>query len=135
MDNFYQNCPAKMSDGRFLRDSRSSHRRELHNMKINGITNHNNHRLHLQQNAEKIMDGEWCSLRNNQSCHTYPCFHNYPTRSTPGMLHKEMAVYNAVKTGNSQEVPGCEDFLDYRATQTGASEKKCAKKKAAPKKN
>ena len=127
MDNFYQNCPAKMNDARFLRDNRTSHRRELYNMQANGLNRSDDYRLFLQKNAENIMDAEWCKMTNEQSCHNYPCFHNYPTRSTPGMLNNEMAVYNGVKTGNMKEAPACENFMDYRLTTTPGTDKKCKK--------
>lgn len=126
MDNFYKNCPPRMSDGRFLRDHRTSHRRELNNMQVNGIERADDYRLHLQNNASAVMDKEWCNMRNTKSCNNYPCFHNYPTRCTPGDLHAEMSAYNSVKTGKTTQAPACENFLDYRLTTTSGSDKKCS---------
>lgn len=121
MDNFYKDCPAKMSDGRFLNDSRTSHRRELYNMNQNGFVRADDFRHHLQSNGDDIMNTEWTLLRKNNSCTNYPCFHNYPTRPTPGMLNEEMKAYNDVKTGKSSNTPACEKFDDYRLTYAKGS--------------
>jgi hypothetical protein len=125
MDNFYSNCPARMSDGRFLRDNRTSHKRELYNMYSNDINRSDDYRLFLQKNAEKIMDGEWCNMRNKQSCHNYKCFHNYPTRSSPPMLNEEMTIYNIGDTPETALKIKCENFNDYRASVTDGMDKHC----------
>ena len=121
MDNFYSNCPARMGDGRFLKDSRTSHVRELYNMYANDINRSDDYRLFLQKNAEQIMNNEWNSMRTKQSCHNYKCYHNYPTRPTrptPPMLHEEMSIYNIGDTKQTAPKIKCEDFDDYRSCVT-----------------
>merc|ERR1712216_287808 len=126
MDNYFAGCPARMSDGRHLTDYRSSHKRELFNMQSNGISRSDDWRMFLQQNGEKLMDGEWCYMKNNHSCQQYPCFHEYGTKTTPGELHDEMKAYNSVKSGKSK-APECKQRSDYRATVTRGSCKQCKK--------
>lgn len=122
-DNYYTQCPAKISDGRFLADNRSSHRRELYNMHMNGINRASDYRNFLKHNATKIMDGEWCRLRQN-SCFNNGCIHTYQTRVSPSSLSEEMSKYNSIKTGKSLK-PSCPAFTDYRMTDTPMTNKQC----------
>jgi hypothetical protein len=124
MDNYFQSCPARMSDARIWTDYRTSHRRELYNMHINGFNRSDDFRLFYQKNADQLLDNEWCNMKN-VSCHTYPCFHNYPTRPTQGHMYEEMNVYNNVRTGASNKFPSCESLNDYRTTLTKNFDKQC----------
>lgn len=119
MDNYFTNCPAKMSYGG-ITDYRSSHTRELHHMQLSGMTRSDDFRLYSQRNADTIMNNEWQKLRANNSCHNYPCFHNYGTATTPQDQYNEMATYNRVKNGTGQ-TPQCEIFADYQLTTSDQS--------------
>ena len=125
MDNFIEKCPAKMSDGRFLTDYRSSHTRELYNMSKLKINNASDYRLLLEKDANKIMDKEWCNLIDNNSCKSDVCFHQYKTSPEPFELNEELVIYNKVKTGKMKKGPVCNKYTDYRLTMTPKSNKKC----------
>lgn len=125
-DNFYQHLPGRMEDGRLFTDFRMADRRELHNMSINGIKNEHELRRFYQRNGAKIADSQWKLLKRKNTKPQKICYHNYPTRSTPGMLHDEMKRYTAVSTGKSNDAPQCRGHCDYRLTQTPESEKNCS---------
>ena len=122
MDNFFQGCPAKMSDGRFLTDFRPADTREQYNKAINNIVRDDEYRIFLQQNGEKIQDAEWQQFKTKEACPTKRCIHTNPTRSTFGMSYNEMKLYNQVQTGKIKEsdpnYPKCVVLPDYRLTQT-----------------
>lgn len=115
-----------MDDGRFLQDFRTADRREQYIKTINGITRDDQQRSFYQNNAEEIMNREWEILRKNQSCFTNACIHNYPTRTTPGMNHEELQVYNQVRKNKLQQkdpkFPHCKSMADYRMTHTAKSQ-------------
>lgn len=122
MDNFYKGCPAKMEDGRFLTDYRTSNTREQYIKSINGFVRDDEYRMFLQQNGEQILDKEWTHLKDKNLCATKCCVHTSPTRSTHGTSYEELKKYNAVKTGRITEsdssYPVCEAMPDYRITHT-----------------
>lgn len=115
-DNVYPDCPARMSDGRFLGDRRTSDTRELYNMRINGITRAQDYKKFLQKNAKTIMNGEWNQLRKTQTCFKNQCHHSYPLRSTPSQMHNEMKGYALVHGDHNKK--GCGSYPDYRMTET-----------------
>lgn len=118
MDNIYKECPAKMSDGRFLSDYRTSNTRNQYNKAINGIVREDEYRLFLQKNAQQIIDNTWKFMRGTNSCSTKVCFHQYPTRVTNGANYNELVVYDGVKSGKmkptDKNYPVCDKFEDYR---------------------
>jgi hypothetical protein len=122
MDNFHKECPARMEDGRFLTDYRSSNTREQYNKAVNGIVNDHEMRTFLQQNGEKIMDVEWNLFKTKNSCRTECCLHTLPTRATHGASYDELKLYNAVKTGalkkSDKRYPNCPAYNDYRMAHT-----------------
>lgn len=124
MDNFFQSCPAKMNDGRFLQDFRSSNTRELHNMHKQRINRSDDYRLALMRKGSKIMDNNWSHMRRRFGCRQNGCYHNYPTRSTPSMLQKEMRSYTNCMSQRQCKGPRCESFPDYRATMTPMSNRR-----------
>ena len=126
MDNYFQPCPARMSDGRIWSDYRTSHRRELYNMQINGFNRSDDFRLFYQKNAEKILDDSWCGMKQ-KSCHTYPCFHTNPTVPSHGQQYDEMDAYNNVRLGKTNIVPQCDVPKDYRVTVTPNFDNSCAR--------
>lgn len=119
-DNYWQGCPPKMNDARFLADYRTPTVREQFNKSINGITRDDDYRLFLQQNAERIMDTEWVYYRKTNSCSPNVCIHqNYPTRSNPANDNAEMKLHNDVRTGKTPSgQPECRKHEDYRMTVT-----------------
>lgn len=122
MDNKYNECPAKMEDGRFLTDYRNSNTREQYIKSINGIMNTNDYRSFLIGNAEKIMDGEWNTLSEKNSCKATTCYSSLPTRPSHGSNNKEMQLYNMVQSGKlkigDKNYPSCSKYEDYRMSDT-----------------
>jgi len=125
MDNFWNGCPPKMSDGRFLQDFRTSSRREQYIRTVNDLQSNDAQRSFYQNNGEILLDREWETLKKNNKCFHNCCIHSYPTRTTPGMLHDEMRIYNCVRKGQlaftDTEYPHCKLRKDYRLTQTKMS--------------
>ena len=114
MDNFFKGCPAKMSDGRLFTDYRMSSRRNEHMKYINNISNEDDYRMFLQQNADKIMNTEWQQLRATKSCSVNECVHTYPTRVYPQWFIEEKHKYeNMYKPMRSEHYP-CDKQTDYR---------------------
>lgn len=122
MDNFYNECPAKMEDARFLTDYRSSNTREQYIKSLNGIVRTDEYRSFLNENAEKIIDAEWAYLNMGNSCKTTTCVHTSPLRAPLGSAYREMQLYNAVQTGKLKKedsgYPHCKKYEDYRMTDT-----------------
>lgn len=122
MDNFFKNCPAKMSDSRFLTDWRSSDVREQYIRSINGFVRTDEFRTFMQVNGESIMDNEWQILKKNNTCPLDTCIFTLPTRVSSGENHNELELYDNVKTGKltkqDPKYPRCKQYNDYRMTDT-----------------
>lgn len=118
VDNFFKDCPAKMSDGRFLTDYRSATRREEYVKYINDIVRDDTYRLFLQGNADNILDNEWSYLRKNKSCWKTECIHNYPTRVYPAWFVEERVKYDSLSDPNRKVRYYCPPKADYRLTST-----------------
>lgn len=117
-DNFYNSCPAKMSDQRFLTDHRSSTRRNEYIKYINDVYRDDQYRLFLQLNGAEILDKEWQYNKQFNSCWENPCVHKYPTRINNEQAAQELMLYNSLSNKNTN-VPlaplrKCEHFNDYR---------------------
>jgi hypothetical protein len=121
MDNFFQSCPPLMNDGRAFTDYRQSSVREQANKQKNGIVREDNYRIMLQSNGGVIMDKAWEHSKKNNSCFPNQCIHNYPTRSTPGMMYEELTFYNAVRSeSKTKKDSKCNEMEDYRMTYTNS---------------
>ena len=121
MDNYYQNCPAKMDDGRFITHSRSDSCINEYIKYANGIVRDDDYRLYLQLNADKLMDAEWSSLIKNDSCFNNACVHTYPLRMDPRDFAQEKEKVNLLfKTNNLPDNFKCPvyNYNDYRMTET-----------------
>ncbi len=119
MDNYYQNCPAKMGIDRGLTDFRSPTVVNESVKNNNDIVDNNDYRLFLQMNGTKIMDSQWLNLRKNQSCWNNSCTHKYPLRMNPRDFAQERERTNMVFT--SVELPDelqCKYHPDYRMVNT-----------------
>ncbi|CAH6421770.1 Hypothetical protein KVN_LOCUS456 [uncultured virus] len=117
MDNFYQNCPAVMNDGRFLRDFQNETKRNDYIKNLNGMWRDDQYRFFLQQNGNKIMDREWQYYKKNNYCHPNECVHNYPTRTSNKNFINEKIVYNSLFDNNNKQyepMRKCQPFRDYR---------------------
>jgi len=123
MDNFYQTCPPKMSDGRHMTDYRPHTHIEEQIKYINGITRDDEARLFLQGNGEKIMNREWDYLRQTRSCWVNECVHKYPLYMYPPWFSEELHNYNSLADPNHKPMV-CENYNDYRLTHTRNSEAK-----------
>jgi hypothetical protein len=116
MDNYFNECPPMMNDGRLLTDYRSSQIREEIFKYRNCARSENEARTMRIENADSIMDEEWNHIRKTRSC--YPnnkCFHQQPTsRVTTLYNNAELLAYN-------QELPAPKCILsnnDFRLTNT-----------------
>lgn len=122
MDNYYNECPAKMSDARFLTDYRSSNTREQYIKSINGLTNTDEYRVFLQSNGEQIMDKEWEAITDKNSCKATTCVHSLPSRPPLGASYEELKLYNMVQKKQIQQgdktYPNCPTYPDYRMSET-----------------
>lgn len=120
MDNYFNECPPMMDDGRLFTDYRSSQvREELYRFK-NSVITENEARMLRTNEAETIMDTEWKNLRTNKSCFTQKkCFHLYPTTQVS-------SIYNnaEILARNGQfDALACDiKHNDYRLTTTIGSE-------------
>ncbi len=119
MDNYYDNCPAKMDDARFLTNYKTASCYNEYIKYMNGIVRDDDYRLFLQLNADKIMDSEWLYLRKNDSCWNNACVHKYNSRMDPRFFAQEREDANLLfKTNELPKRLNCPKFADYRLTTT-----------------
>jgi hypothetical protein len=123
MDNFYNQCPPMMSDGRHFTDYKTATRRNEYIRYINNIVRDDQYRLFLQQNGEDIMDNVWDFHKKNTNCWANNCVHNYPTRVIPRQLAEERLAHDkdfSVDMGNvnnrNPNISTCHKYHDYRAS-------------------
>lgn len=114
MDNFFQNCPPKMEDGRHMTDYRTATRREEYFKYVNNIIRNDDQRMFLQQNGERIMDDEWNYHKKTASCWVNECVHTYPTRVYPPWFVEERLRYDSLFDPNRKQVFKCSTKDDYR---------------------
>jgi len=119
MDNFYQNCPAKMDDGRFTTNYRTDSCINEQIKYVNGIVRDDDYRYFLQQNGQKLMENEWSYLKNNYYCMNNACVHTYPLRMDPRnfKLEKERADLLFL-SNNLPDNFKCKMYDDYRLTDS-----------------
>jgi hypothetical protein len=111
MDNYFQECPPMMDDGRLFTDYRSSQvREELFRYK-NCLVSENDARTYRIEKGNELMDGEWDHLRKTRSCfNSKNCFHkNLTTRVTSAYNNAELLAYNGDLPAPKCNV-GCYDF-------------------------
>ena len=96
MDNFFQTCPAKMSDGRHITDYQSSTRRDEYIRYLNNIYRDDDYRLFLQKNGKEIMKNEQAFYNKYSKCWVNDCIHHYPTRSLPQHLIQERKAFDSI---------------------------------------
>ena len=119
MDNYYKNCPAKMNDGRFITNYKSSTCINEYIKYVNGITRDDEYRLFLQLNANQMMDSEWIYLRQNDSCWNNACVHKYPLRMDPRDFTQERLNANMLFKNDTLPIKfECKNRDDYRLTET-----------------
>jgi hypothetical protein len=116
-DNFFSNCPAKMSDGRHLTDYRTSTRREEFTKHVNKIVRNDDYRMFLQQNGANIMDEEWEYYKKTSSCNDNECVHTYPTRVYPPWFVEERIKYDSLSNPQRTTHYKCETTPDYRLNE------------------
>lgn len=119
MDNFYQNCPPKMDDGRFTTNYKTASCINEYIKYVNGITRDDDYRLFLQMNADRLMDSEWIYLRQNDSCWNNACVHKYPLRMDPRDFAQERLNANLLfQTKVLPDGLKCARYADYRCCET-----------------
>jgi len=119
MDNYYNSCPPRMSDGNFLTNYKTSSNYNEFIKFNNNIVRDDDYRLFLQTNAEKMMDADWISLKKNSSCWKNACVHNYNTRMDPRFFAKERESFNSVmNNSNLTNDLQCKKYADYRISDT-----------------
>lgn len=119
MDNYFQDCPPMMDDGRLFTDYRSSQVREEIFKYRNRVISENEARTLRIENGENIIDSDWDMTRKTKSC--FPrrqCFHKQPmTHVSSSYNNAELLAYNGVISA-----PVCEiDCHDYKMTSTKGS--------------
>lgn len=122
MDNYFNECPAMMDDGRLFTDYRSSQVREELFRQKHCVVSENESRTLRIENAEEIMDGEWAYLRQNKSCfpNRNTCYHNNPRVGTSTIENNaELLAYNGIIA--PPPCPSTRDCSDYRLTETEGS--------------
>ena len=119
MDNYFNECPPMMDDGRLFTDYRSSQvREEVYRFK-NSVISENETRMLRTNEAETIMDREWKNLRETNSCFTQKrCFHLQPITQVSSIYNNaEVLAYNGLLPALKCDV----DCQDYRLTLTKGS--------------
>lgn len=115
MDNYFQDCPPVMSDGRLFTDYKSSTRRDEYVKYINDVTRDDDYRMLLQCNATKFMDKEWEHYTKKNKCWKNTCIHNYPTRTLPQYFPQQMQAFNDSMDPKKPKLQNtCPKFSDYR---------------------
>lgn len=114
MDNFYLNCPAKMSDGRIFTDYRSDTRKNEYIKYLNNITRDDDYRIFLQKNGKQIIENEFNYYKKKQSCNDMRCVHQYPTQVYAPWFVNERENYDFIsKYPNTKKFP-CTPIKDNR---------------------
>ena len=120
MDNYFNECPPMMDDGRLFTDYRSSQVREELFKQRNRVSSENEARTFRINNGNNIIDAEWMHFRNTRSC--FPnkyCFHKYPTtRTTTAYNNAEILAYNKVLPAPKCDVIYNDTNNDYRMSVT-----------------
>lgn len=120
MDNFYQSCPPKMEDSRFLTDYRTSDVREYTAKQANNIERDDEYRLFSEKNGLNILNAQWNAISGEpNSCRPKMCLHqNNSIRSTNDAEYNTLVLHNAIKSGKIQPshalYPKCKQMADYR---------------------
>lgn len=96
MDNYFNELPPMMSDGRLFTDYRSSQLREELFMQQTGANTANEARLIREMYGGKIIDAEWNKFKNTNYAHPQKkCYHVNPlTRTTTLYNGAELMAYN-----------------------------------------
>ena len=117
MDNYFPNCPPKMSDGgRMFGDFHTATRRNEQIKYVNNIYRDDEYRLMLQENGTNILRGYHAYHKKDQ-CRPTVCIHQYPTRVSPQQMVEQMAKYNAVKSGQMPVGVECINYKDYKSSE------------------
>lgn len=116
MDNFFQNSPAIMSDGRSFTDYTDDTRRNEKIKMMNNIKRDDDYRLFLQKNGQELMDREWKYNKKNNGPWETECVHVYPTRTLPQFFDIENNDYNNLSILNHPRKK-CMVYKDYRMTE------------------
>jgi len=113
MDNYFQQCPAMVSDsGRDYGDFESSTNRNEYIKYVNNIWRDDQYRLFLQTHGKKFMDEEWKYYSKKNSCVANNCVHNFPILSTPLDYANEMYKYNM--NFNNKKYCRCKNYTSQR---------------------
>lgn len=120
MDNHFQNCPPKMSDGRLFQDFKTATRRNEYIKYMNGIVRDDDYRMMLQSNSSSILQRTLDYHNSVSKCEQNSCVHKYGTRTTPAEFAEEMAMYNALndpKNQNAQATYQCPKRDNYKMSE------------------
>lgn len=118
MDNYFQNCPPMMEDGRHLTDFKTATRRNEYVKYINDIWRDDQYRLFLQLNGKEIMDRENAYHNKYNRCWVNDCIHHYPTRSLPRHFYQEResfdSIFNLQTHKPLEHMRQCKKYNDFR---------------------
>ena len=112
MDNLFQNCHPKMSDGRIFKDNKTATRRNEQIKYVNGVYRDDEYRAMLQQNGADIM--KRTAAYYKRECGSVCVHDNVPQRVSPEQMAQQMARYNA---RNQPDAKQCEAKEPYRMTE------------------
>lgn len=114
MDNIFNDCPPKMSDGRAFLDSKTATRRNEQIKYVNNVLRDDDYRRMLQQSAVAIMQRQNAFL--SKQCGPRQCVHSeFGTRISADDMAKQMAKYNASR--DNPEAAPCEKLEDFKMTE------------------
>ncbi len=115
MDNYYNDCPALMSDARIFTDYRSSTQRDESIKYINGISNNEDYRKFLQNNASNIIFNIFDEINKKERCMKNECIHTSPTRVPIGTFAEERQRYNELSqpANARKQIYTCQVQKDY----------------------
>jgi hypothetical protein len=121
-DNLYckNKCPAKCGPGfRELTDYRPNVYINEQVKYINGLNRDDEYRMFLQNNGEKLMNGEWTYLKQNNSCFINECiFDNKHVMVHPTTFDSEMKRNNELlNKPRLSSTYQCKKMDDFRLTK------------------
>jgi len=116
-NNYFNDCPPHMADGRHFTDYKTATSRNEYIKYINDVVRDDDYRMLLQCNATKFQDKEWDHYSKKNKCWESTCIHNYPTRVLPQFFPQELQAFNDSMDSSKPKLRGtCPKFADYRLT-------------------
>lgn len=115
-DNYFKNCPAKMSFPIHFTDWKTATRRNEYVKYINDIVRDDDYRMFLQKNGGQLMENDWAYSKNKMGCWENGCIHVYPTRTIPQFFPQERRDFDAFFNPKVRPylINRCKKYADYK---------------------